>query len=126
MGNDMRNVTEESKAILKNKDAIAISQDPLGQMGIRITGDLPQQVWARELANGDVAVGLYNKGGPARLGYSLRYLEEQGGRIVRKLLHGQGSAFPRHGVSPPLGSVDGTTQRAYVGGDGARIGKLWR
>jgi alpha-galactosidase len=64
MGNDMRNVTEESKAILKNKDAIAISQDPLGQMGIRITGDLPQQVWARELANGDVAVGLYNKGDP--------------------------------------------------------------
>ena len=62
MGNDMRNVTEESKAILKNKDAIAVSQDPLGQMGIRLTGNIPQQIWSRELANGDVAVGLYNKG----------------------------------------------------------------
>lgn len=25
-------------------------------------GDIPHQVWARVLANGDVAVGLYNKG----------------------------------------------------------------
>ena len=64
MGNDMRNVTEESKAILTNKDAIAVSQDPLGQMGIRLTGNIPQQIWSRELANGDVAVGLYNKGDP--------------------------------------------------------------
>jgi len=61
MGNDMRNVSAASKAIIKNADAIKVSQDPLGQMGIRITADLPQQVWARELANGDVAVALYNK-----------------------------------------------------------------
>jgi hypothetical protein len=47
------------------KDAIAVSQDPLGQMGIRLTNssDAPTQVWSRVLANGDVAVGLYNKGG---------------------------------------------------------------
>ena len=31
-------------------------------MGIRMTADIPQQIWARELANGDVAVELYNKG----------------------------------------------------------------
>jgi len=48
----MRNVTAESMAILKNKAAIAVSQDPLGQMGIRLTGDIPEQIWARELANG--------------------------------------------------------------------------
>ena len=39
MGNDMRNVSQDSQAILKNKDAIAVSQDPLGQMGIRLTGE---------------------------------------------------------------------------------------
>jgi alpha-galactosidase len=65
MGNDMRNVSDASKAILKNKDAIAVSQDPLGQMGIRLSGDTPTQVWARVLANGDVAVALYNKGSAA-------------------------------------------------------------
>ena len=83
----MRNVSDASKAILKNKDAIAVSQDSLGQMGIRIvraktnllvcpasdrrgalgaqTPDIPQQIWARVLANGDVAVALYNKGDSA-------------------------------------------------------------
>jgi len=62
MGNDMRNVSAAAKAILMNKDAIAVSQDPLGQMGIRISNNTARQVWARVLANGDVAVGLYNKG----------------------------------------------------------------
>lgn len=62
MGNDMRNVSAESMAILQNEDAIAVSQDPLGQMGIRISNNSATQVWARNLANGDVAVGLYNKG----------------------------------------------------------------
>ena len=61
MGNDLRNVSDASKAILLNKDAIAVNQDSLGQMGMRITDDTAQQVWARNLANGDVAVGLYNK-----------------------------------------------------------------
>lgn len=63
MGNDMRSVPAASKAILLNKDAIAVSQDPMGAMGIRMTGDVGQQVWARKLSGGDVAVALYNKGG---------------------------------------------------------------
>jgi len=64
MGNDLRNVSEASKAILLNRDAIAVSQDPLGQMGMRVTSEsTPQQVWSRNLANGDVAVALYNTGG---------------------------------------------------------------
>jgi hypothetical protein len=64
MGNDLRNVSEASKAILLNKDAIAVSQDPLGQMGLRLTKTAAEtQVWARKLSNGDVAVGLYNKDG---------------------------------------------------------------
>jgi hypothetical protein len=40
----MRNVSAESLAILKNADAIAVNQDPLGQMGIRITPDNATQV----------------------------------------------------------------------------------
>merc|ERR1712113_794716 len=66
MGNDLRSVPAESKAILLNKDAIAVSQDPLGKMGIRhvnFSSASPTQVWYRELMNGDVAVALYNKAG---------------------------------------------------------------
>lgn len=62
MGNDMRKVAPESMEILLNEHAIAVSQDPLGQMGIRLTANTPTQIWARKLANGDVAVALYNKG----------------------------------------------------------------
>ena len=61
MGNDLRNVSEASKAILLNKHAVAVSQDPLGQMGRRLDAESsPTQVWARNMANGDVAVALYN------------------------------------------------------------------
>ena len=83
MGNDLRKVSNASKAILLNADAVAVNQDPLGQMGMRIstatytlqstdrtmtthqemlTGTT--EIWARNLANGDVAVALYNTGAP--------------------------------------------------------------
>lgn len=65
MGNDMRNVSAASMAILTNAHAIAVNQDPLGQMGLRLenSSTAPTQRWARVLANGDVAVALYNKAG---------------------------------------------------------------
>merc|ERR1712113_1367327 len=63
-GNDMRKVAADSLEILLNEHAIAVSQDPLGQMGIRLTPNNATQVWARKMANGDVAVALYNRGDP--------------------------------------------------------------
>jgi alpha-N-acetylgalactosaminidase len=68
MGNDLRSVPDDAKAILLNKDAISVSQDSLGRMGIRhpnYTSASGSQVWYRSLANGDVAVALYNKDGSA-------------------------------------------------------------
>lgn len=64
MGNDMRKVASDSLEILLNEHAIAVSQDPLGQMGIRLSPNNATQVWARKLANGNVAVALYNRGNP--------------------------------------------------------------
>mmetsp|Transcript_22996 Transcript_22996/g.78287 ORF Transcript_22996/g.78287 Transcript_22996/m.78287 type:complete len:337 (+) Transcript_22996:521-1531(+) len=64
MGNDLTKVFASSKAILLNSAAISVSQDPLGQMGIRLpayTSKSAQQVWSRRLGNGDAAVALYNK-----------------------------------------------------------------
>ena len=65
MGNDLRNVTARAKAVLLNHEIIAVDQDPLGKMGLRVSDpiSLDTQVWARELANGDVAVALLNAGG---------------------------------------------------------------
>ena len=64
MGNDLRKVSNESRAILLNKRAIAVSQDSMGKMGRRhpsCSSQSPTQLWSRPLAGGDVAVGLYNK-----------------------------------------------------------------
>ena len=63
MGNDLRAVPSASREILLNQDAIAVNQDALGQMGIRLTesADARTQVWYRNLENGDVAVALYYK-----------------------------------------------------------------
>ena len=36
MSNDLRHMRDESKAILQNKMAIAVNQDPLGKQGQRI------------------------------------------------------------------------------------------
>jgi hypothetical protein len=47
MGNDLRNVSAESAQILKNTDAIAVSQDPMAKMGVRVNTTSTAQVWAR-------------------------------------------------------------------------------
>jgi alpha-galactosidase len=61
-GNDLRDVKPGILEILTNKEAIAVDQDTLGKQGVRVakSGDL--EVWARPLADGGYAVGLFNRG----------------------------------------------------------------
>ena len=60
-GNDLSKMSEADKALLMNKDAIAIDQDALGKQGDRLyeSGDL--DVWTKPLSGGRVAVGLFNR-----------------------------------------------------------------
>jgi len=48
--------------VLTNKEVIAIDQDPLGKPGKRVAKDGDLEVWARPLADGSWAVGLFNRG----------------------------------------------------------------
>ena len=60
-GNDVRNMSAATKAILLNKEVIAIDQDALGkQASPSKSGEL--ETWIKPLANGDVAVGVVNLG----------------------------------------------------------------
>ncbi|HEV2339980.1 MAG TPA: hypothetical protein VGT05_04460 [Patescibacteria group bacterium] len=61
-GNDLRTMSATTKAILTNKDVIAIDQDPLGKAAQRINIQGTGEVLARPLANGDYAVLLFNGG----------------------------------------------------------------
>jgi alpha-galactosidase len=60
-GNDLRSVPPNILAILNNREVIAIDQDPLGKEATRVSKDGMTEVWARPLAGGSFAVGLFNR-----------------------------------------------------------------
>jgi alpha-galactosidase len=63
-GNDVRSMTDATKAILLNKEVIAIDQDLLGKQASPVkNGDL--EMWVKPLADGSVAVGVVNLGASA-------------------------------------------------------------
>ncbi len=59
---DLRSISPEAVNILTNPGAIAINQDPKGVQGIMVMRIGNQEVWAKPLADGSLAVGLLNKG----------------------------------------------------------------
>src|SRR5262249_49368242 len=107
-GNDLRSMNDETKAILTNSEVIAIDQDAKGLQGHRLWNQGPLEIWARPLADGSSAVGLFNRGeselnitldfgllgitGPARLRdlWSHRDLGSQSGPYVAQV--------PKHGA----------------------------
>jgi alpha-galactosidase len=61
-GNDLPNMKPAVKAILTNKDVIAIDQDPLGKQGKHAYSDGEVEVWTRELQGGGLAIAVINVG----------------------------------------------------------------
>ena len=61
-GNDLPNMKPEVKAILTNKDVIAINQDKLGKQAKRAYSDGEVEVWTRPLAGGGMAIAVVNVG----------------------------------------------------------------
>jgi alpha-galactosidase len=59
-GNDLPNMKPEIKAILTNRDVIAIDQDSLGKQGTRAYSEGEVEVWSRHLAGGALAVAIIN------------------------------------------------------------------
>ncbi len=64
-GNDLRDVPPNIMEVLANKEVIAVDQDPLGKQGKRVSKNGDVEVWARPLAGGAWAVGLFNRGASA-------------------------------------------------------------
>ena len=109
-GNDLANMTADTKEILLNKEVIAIDQDVMGLQGRRVKkmGDL--EVWSKQLADGGRAVALLNRsdkvatisadwqdiGYPAGLNAAVRdlWLKKDVGRKSASY----SAEVPRHGV----------------------------
>jgi len=61
-GNDLRAMSVETRAILTNKNIIALDQDPLGRQGYEESYEQELEVFVKPLQGGDTAVCLFNRG----------------------------------------------------------------
>jgi len=62
LGNDLRDMSEKTLAIIKNRDVIAIDQDPLGVQGLCLKKEGDLQYWFKPLVDGDWAFCVLNAG----------------------------------------------------------------
>jgi alpha-galactosidase len=60
-GNDLSNMTAQTKELLMNREVIAVDQDRLGKEGDRVWAEGPEEIWAKPLNGGAKAVGLFNR-----------------------------------------------------------------
>jgi alpha-galactosidase len=109
IGADLGHVDPWTVDLLGNREVLAVSQDPLGRAAGRTSSDGWVDVWARPLADGTTAVGLFNRG-PEAAAMTVKFsdLGLKASQPVRDLwLHKdlgspRGDAFtatvPRHGV----------------------------
>jgi alpha-galactosidase len=109
-GNDIRSMTPEIRAILTNKDLIAIDQDPLGMQGRRVKKQGDLEVWSKQLSDGGRAVALLNRTGteqdmsvaweeigyPGSLGASIRDLWS--GKATQNIRGKYSASVPSHGA----------------------------
>jgi alpha-galactosidase len=110
-GNDIRQMSEETKSILMNDEVIAIDQDSAAKPVERLLTQGKTEIVWRPLANGSIALGIFNRGdAPAQVSLpwsSVTALLHGGKLTVRDLwLHqpiqmtgdSYSSSVPAHGV----------------------------
>ena len=74
IGADMSQVDDWTVNLLGNREVLAINQDPLGRAAGRAWSDNWTQVWARPLADGTFAVGLFNRA-PVELPMTVKFAD---------------------------------------------------
>src|SRR5437879_6115998 len=60
-GNDLRDMSAETKELLTSSEVIAVDQDSKGIQGHRCWQEGPLEIWGKPLADGSHAVGLFNR-----------------------------------------------------------------
>ena len=107
-GNDLSAITPATLALLTNREVLAIDQDPAGKQGDRVSAEGPLEIWARSLADGSKAIGLFNRhDGPLKMQVDFAELGFKGSPKVRAIWQAKdlGSVkspytaeIPAHGV----------------------------
>jgi alpha-galactosidase len=65
-GNDISNMSKETRDILTNKEVIAIDQDPLGVQALKYSAVEGLETWYKPLHNGDWALCFLNRSNAAK------------------------------------------------------------
>jgi alpha-galactosidase len=97
-GNDIQNMSPDTKSILLNKEMIDIDQDTLGRQATCYRDNIDYQIWVKGLANNEKAVLLLNKSDEKKsvlVDFSLLASIRTGGRFG-----GFGGGMP---PTPPAG-----------------------
>lgn len=72
LGNDLRQMGPATLQLLRNREVIAIDQDALGRQGSAVRRADMVEIWRKPLADGSVALGLFNRGDkPRRIAFSV-------------------------------------------------------
>ena len=59
---DITRLDDFTLSLLTNDEVLDVDQDPLGKPGRRVAKEGDLEVWAREMEDGSLAVGLFNRG----------------------------------------------------------------
>lgn len=107
-GNDLSEMFPVTLSILTNRDVIAVDQDPLGKQGERIWASKADEIWAKPLKGGAIAVGLFNRGDASTeitvhfadvgIARPARVRDLWAGRDLAKMRGSYTATVPRHGV----------------------------
>ena len=128
LGGDVTRLDDFTLNLLCNDEVIDVDQDPLGKPGHRVAKQGDQEVWARPLEDGSLAVGLFNRNEmQATVTAKWSDLGVQGKQRVRDLwrqkdlgtLEGQfscGGAGARRDIDPPLAGCQVTQRRKQPAG----------
>jgi alpha-galactosidase len=110
-GNDLRQMNAATRAILTNREVIAVDQDALGIEGQRVWKDGNTEIWVRPLTGGSEAIVLLNRGeepAPIRLDWSALHLPEYLPVRFRDLWRHENLPIATHGMTfhvPPTSVV---------------------
>jgi alpha-galactosidase len=107
-GNDPRNMDEDTRSILLNREVIAVNQDALGAQGRRVGKQGEVSIWLRPLAGNAYALALVNEGvqetsasvnwADLQLPANLRARELWSRQDIGVLASGFDGRIPSHGV----------------------------
>jgi alpha-galactosidase len=108
IGADLSKLDTFTLSLLSNDEVIAVDQDSARSRGGRVWSDARREIWARPLADGTMAVGLFNRGlHPAEVTVQWQQLGLQGRQPVRDLWQRRDlgvlqekftATVPRHGA----------------------------